>query len=152
MNNKKAKDIMTADVKVAKQTDTIKSIAKILIHEKIGGLPVVDKDNRVVGIISETDIIKKEKHVAAPEFITFLQGVIYLEDFKKMEKDIHDIAAVQVKDLMSKEVIKVYEDDTFDDVANIMIKKSVNRVPVVDKDNKIKGIICRYDIIKSMYE
>ena len=53
---------------------------------------------------------------------------------------------------MSKEVIKVYEDDTFDDVANIMIKKSVNRVPVVDKDNKIKGIICRYDIIKSMYE
>jgi CBS domain-containing protein len=69
-----------------------------------------------------------------------------------MEKDIQDIAAVQVKDLMSKEVIKVYEDDTFDDVANIMIKKSVNRVPVVDKDNKIKGIICRYDIIKSMYE
>ena len=152
MNNKKAKDIMTADVKVAKQTDTIKSIAKILIHEKIGGLPVVDEDNIVVGIISETDIIKKEKHVAAPEFITFLQGVIYLEDFKKMEKDIQDIAAVQVKDLMSKEVIKVYEDDTFDDVANIMIKKSVNRVPVVDKDNKIKGIICRYDIIKSMYE
>lgn len=152
MNNKKAKDIMTTDVKVAKQTDTIKSIAKILIHEKIGGLPVVDEDNRVVGIISETDIIKKEKHVAAPEFITFLQGVIYLEDFKKMEKDIQDIAAVQVKDLMSKEVIKVYEDDTFDDVANIMIKKSVNRVPVVDNDNKIKGIICRYDIIKSMYE
>lgn len=152
MNNKKAKDIMTTDVKVAKQTDTIKSIAKILIHEKIGGLPVVDEDNRVVGIISETDIIKKEKHVAVPEFITFLQGVIYLEDFKKMEKDIQDIAAVQVKDLMSKEVIKVYEDDTFDDVANIMIKKSVNRVPVVDKDNKIKGIICRYDIIKSMYK
>lgn len=152
MNNKKAKDIMTTDVKVAKQTDTIKSIAKILIHEKIGGLPVVDEDNRVVGIISETDIIKKEKHVAVPEFITFLQGVIYLEDFKKMEKDIQDIASVQVKDLMSKEVIKVYEDDTFDDVANIMIKKSVNRVPVVDKDNKIKGIICRYDIIKSMYE
>ena len=84
MNNKKAKDIMTTDVKVAKQTDTIKSIAKILIHEKIGGLPVVDEDNRVVGIISETDIIKKEKHVAVPEFITFLQGVIYLEDFKKM--------------------------------------------------------------------
>ena len=131
MNNKKAKDIMTTDVKVAKQTDTIKSIAKILIHEKIGGLPVVDEDNIVVGIISETDIIKKEKHVAAPEFITFLQGVIYLEDFKKMEKDIQDIAAVQVKDLMSKEVIKVYEDDTFDDVANIMIKKSVNRVQIV---------------------
>lgn len=152
MNNKKAKDIMTTNVKVAKQTDTIYSIAKILIQEKIGGLPVVDEENRVVGIISETDIIKKEKYIDTPEFITFLQGVIYLEDFKKMEKDIKDIAAVQVKDLMSKKVVKVYEDDTFDDVANIMIKQSINRVPVVDKDNKIKGIICRYDIIKSMYE
>ncbi|MGL4796397.1 MAG: CBS domain-containing protein [Paraclostridium sp.] len=152
MKTKQAKDIMTTNVKVAKQDDTIHDIAKILMQEKIGGLPVVDDDNRVVGIISETDIIKKEKHVDAPEFITFLQGVIYLDDFKKIEKDIKDIAAVQVKDLMSKEVVRVYEDDTFDDIANIMIKQSINRVPVVDKDNKIKGIICRYDIIKSMYE
>lgn len=152
MKTKQAKDIMTTNVKVAKQTDTIYDIAKLLIQEKIGGLPVVDDNDRVVGIISETDIIKKEKHIESPEFITFLQGVIYLEDFKKMENDIKDIAAVQVKDLMSKEVVKVYEDDTFDDIANIMIKQSINRVPVVDKDNKIKGIICRYDIIKSMYE
>ncbi|MEN2258971.1 CBS domain-containing protein [Paraclostridium benzoelyticum] len=53
---------------------------------------------------------------------------------------------------MSEDVIKVYENDTFDDIANIMIKRSVNRVPVVDENDKIKGIICRYDIIKSMYE
>lgn len=152
MKTKQAKDIMTTNVKVAKKSDTIYDIAKILIQEKIGGLPVVDDENRVVGIISETDIMKKEKYVNAPEFITFLQGVIYLDDFKKVEKDIKNIAAIQVKDLMSTKVVRVYEDDTFDDVANIMIKQSINRVPVVDKDDKIKGIICRYDIIKSMYE
>lgn len=152
MKNKKAKDIMTTNVKVAKETDTINDIAHILITEKIGGVPVVDKENRVVGIISETDIMKKEKYVNPPEYITFLQGIIYLNDFKKIEHDIKDISATQVKDLMSTEVIKVHEGDTFDDVANIMIKESVNRVPVVDQDNKIKGIICRYDIIKSMYE
>ncbi|MEG1870873.1 MAG: CBS domain-containing protein [Peptostreptococcaceae bacterium] len=152
MKTKQAKDIMTANVKVAKEEDTIKDIANILITEKIGGVPVVDEDNKVVGIISETDIMKKEKYINPPEYITFLQGIICLDDFKKMEHDIKDIAAIKVKDLMSKEVVKVYEDDTFDDVANIMIKKSVNRVPVVDKDNRIKGIICRYDIIKSMYE
>lgn len=152
MKIKQAKDIMTTNVKVAKEQDTIKDIANILITEKIGGVPVVDENNRVVGIISETDIMKKEKYINPPEYITFLQGIICLDDFKKMEHDIKDIAAIQVKDLMSKEVVKVHEDDTFDDVANIMIKKSVNRVPVVDKDNRIKGIICRYDIIKSMYE
>ena len=152
MKTKKAKDIMTTDVKVARETDTIQDIANVLITEKIGGVPVVDEDNKVLGIISETDIIKKEKYVNPPEYITFLQGLVYLNDFKKMERDIKDISATKVKDLMSKDVIKVYENDTFDDIANIMIKQSVNRVPVVDDDDKIKGIICRYDIIKSMYE
>ncbi|WP_250674204.1 CBS domain-containing protein [Paraclostridium ghonii] len=152
MKTKKAKDIMTTDVKVAREADTIQDIANILITEKIGGVPVVDEDNKVVGIISETDIIKKEKYVNPPEYITFLQGLICINDFKKIERDIKDISATKVKDLMSKDVIKVYEDDTFDDIANIMIKQSVNRVPVVDVNDKIKGIICRYDIIKSMYE
>lgn len=152
MKTKKAKDIMTTDVKVARETDTIQDIANVLITEKIGGVPVVDEDNKVLGIISETDIIKKEKYVNPPEYITFLQGLIYLNDFKRMEHDIKDISATKVKDLMSKDVIKVYENDTFDDIANIMIKQSVNRVPVVDSNDKIKGIICRYDIIKSMYE
>ena len=52
---------------------------------------------------------------------------------------------------MSTNIVKVHEDDTFDNIANIMIKKSVNRVPVVDKENRLKGIICRYDIIRAMY-
>ncbi|QJA09964.1 CBS domain-containing protein [Romboutsia sp. CE17] len=151
MNEKKAKDIMTTDVIVAKKGDTISKVANILISGKIGGLPVVDDDNRVVGIISETDIIKKEKKVHSTPFINVLEGIIFLDDFNKMEQDLKRIAAYKVEDLMSKNIVKVYEDDAFDIVANIMISKSINRVPVVDEDNKLKGIICRYDIIKAMY-
>ena len=62
MNNKTAKDIMTSDVIVAKQSDSVASVAKLLIKEKIGGLPVVNEEYKVVGIISETDILKKEKY------------------------------------------------------------------------------------------
>lgn len=60
MMDKTAKEIMTTDVIVAKQDDSIADVANMLIAEKIGGLPVVDSENRVVGIISETDILKKE--------------------------------------------------------------------------------------------
>lgn len=151
MNNKRAKDIMTTNVVVAKKDDSISDVAKILITEKIGGLPVVDDENRVIGVISETDIIKKEKYIEAPRFINFLQGMIFLEDMNKLEEDIKEVAAYKVEDLMSTDIAKVYEDDVFDGIANIMIKKSINRVPVVDKDNKLKGIVCRYDIIKSLY-
>lgn len=148
---KKAKDIMTSDVIVAKKDSLIKDIAKILLEKRIGGVPVVDEDDKVIGIISETDIIKKEGNIDTPTIITLLQGVIYFPDLKKVEREILDIASYKVEDLMSTNVTKVNEEDSFEDVANLMIKRSINRVPVVDCDNKLKGIICRYDIIKSMY-
>ena len=151
MKNKTAKDIMTSDVIVANQNDSIASVAKLLITEKIGGLPVVNEENKVVGIISETDILKKEKYIEAPRVVNFLQGIIFLDDVKNIEEDMKKIAAYKVEDLMSKDIIKVHEDDKFDDIANIMIKKSINRVPVVDSNNTLKGIICRYDIIRAMY-
>ena len=151
MNEKRAKDIMTTDVIVANKNDIIANVANLLIKEKIGGLPVVDEENKVVGIISETDIMKKESHVDSPRMLNFLQGLIFLDDLKKFEDEMRAIAAYKVEDLMSKDIIKVNENDTFDYVANLMINKSINRVPVVDKDNFLKGIICRYDIIKAMY-
>ena len=150
MNDKTAKDIMTTDVIVAKKDDSIANVATLLIREKIGGLPVVDEENKVVGIISETDIMQKETDIESPRVINFFQGLIFLDDIKKLEDDMKKVAAYKVEDLMSKDIITVNEDDSFDYVANVMIKKSINRVPVVDKENFLKGIICRYDIIKAM--
>ena len=152
MNDKTAKDIMTTDVIVAKKNDSIANVATLLIREKIGGLPVVDEENKVVGIISETDIMQKETDIESPRVINFFQGLIFLDDIKKLEDDMKKVAAYKVEDLMSKDIITVNEDDSFDYVANVMIKKSINRVPVVDKENFLKGIICRYDIIKAMYD
>ena len=149
MNDKRAKDIMTTDVIVANKNDIIANVANLLIKEKIGGLPVVDEENKVVGIISETDIMKKESHVDSPRMLNFIQGIIFLDDMKKFEDEMRAIAAYKVEDLMSKDIITVNE--TFDYVANVMINKSINRVPVVDENNFLKGIICRYDIIKAMY-
>ena len=151
MNDKRAKDIMTTDVIVANKNDIIANVANLLIKEKIGGLPVVDEENKVVGIISETDIMKKESHVDYPRMLNFIQGIIFLDDMKKFEDEMRAIAAYKVEDLMSKDIITVNENDTFDYVANVMINKSINRVPVVDENNFLKGIICRYDIIKAMY-
>ena len=151
MNDKTAKDIMTTDVIVAKKDDSIANVATLLIREKIGGLPVVDEENKVVGIISETDIMQKETDIESPRVINFFQGLIFLDDIKKLEEDMKKVAAYKVEDLMSKDIITVNVDDSFDYVANVMIKKSINRVPVVDKENFLKGIICRYDIIKAMY-
>ena len=131
MNDKTAKDIMTTDVIVAKKDDSIANVATLLIREKIGGLPVVDENNKVVGIISETDIMQKETDIESPRVLNFFQGLIFLDDIKKLEDDMKKVAAYKVEDLMSKDIITVNEDDSFDYVANVMIKKSIIRVPVV---------------------
>ncbi len=146
-----AKDIMTSNVVVVNQNATIKEIAEIFLKNRIGGVPVVDEENKIVGIISETDIIQKEKNVNMPHFINILQGYIFFDSFKEVEDDIRKIAAYKASDIMSKDVMTVKEEDSVEYVANEMIKKSINRVPVVDDNNYIKGIICRYDIIKAMY-
>ncbi|WP_099190025.1 CBS domain-containing protein [Tepidibacter mesophilus] len=146
-----AKDIMTSNVVVVNKDATIKEIAEIFLKNRIGGVPVVDEENKIVGIISETDIIQKEKNVNVPSFINILQGYIFFDSFKEVENDIRKIAAYKASDIMSKDVMTVNEDDSVDYVANQMINKSINRVPVVDENNYIKGIICRYDIIKAMY-
>ena len=151
MNDKRAKDIMTTDVIVANKNDIIANVANLLIKEKIGGLPVVDEENKVVGIISETDIMKKESHVDSPRMLNFIQGIIFLDDMKKFEDEMRAIAAYKVEDLMSKDIITVNENDTFDYVANVMINKSINRVHVVYENKFLKVIICRYYIKKAMY-
>ncbi|MZQ75931.1 MAG: CBS domain-containing protein [Peptoclostridium sp.] len=147
----KARDIMTVNVISVKRDALIKDIAHILVENRIGGVPVVDDDGRVVGIISETDLVRKEKNVHIPSYITVLQGVIYLESFKRFEEDIRKITAYKAEDIMTAEVEKVHEDDDVETIASLMIEKGVNRVPVVDSEGKLKGIICRYDIIKSMF-
>lgn len=147
----KARDIMTVNVISVKRDTLIKDIAHILVENRIGGVPVVDDGGRVVGIISETDLVSKEKNVHIPSYITVLQGVIYLESFKRFEEDIRKITAYKAEDIMTAEVEKVHEDDDVETIANIMIEKGVNRVPVVDSEGKLRGIICRYDIIKSMF-
>ena len=98
MNDKRAKDIMTTDVIVANKNDIIANVANLLIKEKIGGLPVVDEENKVVGIISETDIMKKESHVDSPRMLNFIQGIIFLDDMKKFEDEMRAIAAYKVED------------------------------------------------------
>lgn len=148
----KAKDIMTKEVITVNKEDEIENVVKIFLTNKISGVPVVDDYDKVVGIISETDLVKKNASVYPPNFITLLSGVIYLDSIKKYEKDLKVALALKAKELMSSKVIFVREEDDLQQVSDLMIKKSINRVPVLDKNNVIKGIICRYDLIKAFFD
>ncbi|NBG87006.1 CBS domain-containing protein [Isachenkonia alkalipeptolytica] len=143
-----AKDIMTKEVISVKSQDLVEDVIKILMDKNISGVPVVDDEEHVIGIVTEGDLIYRSKKLRIPTFFSILDGYVFLESTKTIEKQLKKMVAYRVEDVMTTEVITVEEDQTVEEVATIMTKEKINRVPVI-KDNRLVGIISRRDIIRS---
>ena len=144
-----AKDIMTTDVVTVAPEATVEEVAKIITDRGISGVPVVDANGEVVGIVTEGDIIARSKKLHIPTHFQLLGGVIYLESTKKLEKDLQKMVAFQVKDLMTTEVFTVSPEASVEEIATVMTEERVNRIPVVDR-GKLVGIISRADIVRTL--
>ena len=111
---------------------------------------MVDEHNRVIGIISEGDLVYQQKPLAQPMFINLFDGILQI-DRKDFEEEINKIAAYQVDQLMTKHVISAHEDTPVEEIATLMINKKINRLPIVDDEGRLKGLVTRQDIIRSVY-
>lgn len=126
MKAKVAKDVMNRIVTAAKKKTIGRDLAVKLLSGMYSGLPVVDDDGKVFGVVSEFDLLKA------------------IKDGKTLEQ-------VTAEDIMSKNLISVSEDTPIDDVIEIMTKHNIIRVPVVRNDNLV-GIISRCDILSSIIQ
>lgn len=145
-----AKDIMTKDVVTVTAGTTVREVAHLLIEYKISGLPVVDGENRVVGMVSEGDLIYQDKKLHTPAFLEILGGVIYLENPQRLGLDLQKMTAAKVADIMTPKVHTVYPDTPVEEIATIMVERQVNRVPVVSRDGRLEGIVSRQDLVRAM--
>jgi CBS domain-containing protein len=146
----KAKDIMSTDlITVSKDTD-IKILSKIFIDKKINSVPVVDDEGKLMGIVSETDIVYQDASLHIPTVFTIFDSIFYLQSSKHFKDDLKKITASKIKDIMTDKVFSVKEDDSIYDIATIITEKKFYSIPVVDDNNYLKGIVSRFDIIKSM--
>ncbi len=143
-----AKEIMTKEVISVKSQDLVEDVIKILMDKNISGVPVVDDENHVIGIVTEGDLIYRSKKLKIPTFFSILDGYVFLESTKTIEKQLKKMVGYRVEDVMTVDVITVEEDQTVEDVATLMTKEKINRVPVVAA-GKLVGIISRRDIIRS---
>lgn len=144
-----AKDIMTREVITVKPDTTVEEAARIMVDNKVSGLPVVDEEGKILGIVTEKDLMVKASELKVPFYITLFDSIIFLENPIKFNNHIRKYFASQVKEVMTARVITVDEDTPVKEVARIMQAEKVNRVPVT-KDGAITGIITRNDILKSL--
>lgn len=144
----KAKDIMTKDVITVKPTTTIEELARILIKHRISGVPVVDDNGNVKGIVTENDLIGKNSRLHIPTVLRLFDAYIPLGT-SKLESDIKRMAASIVDDICSKEVITVDDEASVEYIATIMTEKKIHLLPVL-KGGRLVGIIGKKDLIRGM--
>jgi CBS domain-containing protein len=125
-------------------------LSELLLKNKISGVPVVDDAGKMVGIATEGDLIVKDADLHFPRYFKLLDSIIYLESLNKFKRNLTKYLGTKVEDVMTSKVWTVSEDTPVSEVANMMIRKNVNRVPVLDDDGNLVGIITRADIVKSM--
>ena len=152
MPTRKIQTIMTKEVITADPNNTLKEILTKLSEKSISGMPVVDDDNKILGIISEKDILKLLKTKSRTLSLVFPSshalGMTFEESFdhRELKEALKEIQNLQINQIMNKDVITVKPSNTIAEAANIMVQHNINRLPVVKKD-KLIGIITRGDII-----
>jgi CBS domain-containing protein len=140
----KAKDIMNQDVVYVTPVTPLKEVAEIMGRRGISGVPVVAEGRKVVGIISEKDFLS---HMGMQKNITFMSVVAEcLIGNGCMAVDIRGKSA---GDIMTTPAISVYEDTSIMEIDNLMRKHRINRVPVLNKNDKLIGIVTRTDLLPS---
>jgi CBS domain-containing protein len=145
----KVRDIMQADVVTAGPGMTVRELADVLAKHKISGVPVIDDQRRVLGMVSEADIILQDADLHFPYYIQFLDSVIYLQSFAKFEERFRKAFGSKVTQIMSEEVVTISSEASVREAATLMADHKVNRLPVVD-DGKLVGIVTRHDIVQAI--
>ena len=144
-----AETIMTRNPITVSGTMEITKATQLLLDKRINGLPVVDDDGRLVGILCQSDIIAQQKQLPVPSFFSFLDGYISLNSRKGLEKEVRKIAATTVSDAMTPNPVTVKPDSTIEAVAALMVDHNLHTLPVVEND-RLVGVIGKEDILRTL--
>jgi CBS domain-containing protein len=140
---------MTTEVITVTTEMSVRDLADILWKNRISGAPVLDNENRLVSVVTESDLIDQNKKIHIPKMIAILDSVLYLEKPGKMQEDIQKMTGATVRDIMAKNLRTVTADVPLDEIATIMAEKNVHTLPVVDGEELI-GVIGKSDIIRTL--
>lgn len=141
-------EIMDKGVITAGLNDSISSVATLLSEKGIHGVPVVDDNKKVLGIVTETDFFTKDSSsIHLPSFIDFIKNEKLDKDVKS-NKTLNLILESTVKDIMTTSPLTVSPNLPIHDLINIFREKSLKTIPVVDQENNLKGVVTATDIIK----
>ena len=141
-----AKDVMTTKLVTAEPDTSVREIAKLMLAHRISGLPIVDKSQRVLGMVSEGDLMQRPESETERKPSWWLEAVFSARD---KAEDYIKAHGTKAGDVMTRDVLTVSEDRPVGEVARLLEERRIKRVPVV-RDGKLVGIISRANLLHGL--
>jgi CBS domain-containing protein len=145
----KVRDLMTTQVLVAREDTPVHEVATMMVDRAVSGIPVLDAAGKVVGLITERELVFRSTRIEPPAFLPVLDARIPLETPSHYRRRLQHIVGTRAADAMSEDVATIAPDAELEDLAALMMHPEVNPVPVVEL-GVLVGIVSRADIIRMM--
>ena len=140
----RAHDIMTTQVFSVNRTTPVMEVAELMAEKTVSGIPVLEEDGKVAGIISEKDFLS---HMGSRDKTHFM--AVVAECLKGKGCVAMPIRSQKAEDIMTSPAVTVKEDTSVIEIANLFTEKNINRIPVINEEGRLKGIVSRADIVRA---
>jgi CBS domain-containing protein len=149
---KTAAEIMDAEVPTLSPDADARQAVELLAKTDKGAIPVVDEERRLVGIVSESDLVlgDEEADLHLPHYLNIMGGVVFVGSMKGFEERLEKAFATKVSELMTRDPVVVNDYSSAETVARRIAEKHHNHLPVVDEDGRLRGLVTRADALAAL--
>jgi CBS-domain-containing membrane protein len=147
-----AAEIMDASVPTVTREQDAREAIELLAKTDKGAIAVLDSDGRVVGIVSDSDLVlsDEESDLHLPHYLNIMGGIVFVGSMKGFEDRLNKAFATNVRDLMSEDPVVVATEDDAETVAKRIADEHHNHLPVVDADGRYAGMVTRADALAAL--
>jgi len=143
------RDIMTTDPVIVTPETSVTDAARLMVDQRIGALPVIE-DDRLVGIVTEGDLIMQDVKLEFPTYLHLLDGfIMYPPATARFEHELKKAVAADVRAVMTPDPTTIDVNSTVEDAATLLIERDVSRLPVLDEGHLV-GIVSKSDVVRSL--
>ncbi|MCD6142656.1 hypothetical protein DRJ23_01380 [Candidatus Acetothermia bacterium] len=139
-------EIMTKDLTAVEKDISVRELIFILNSADISVMPIVDDDGVLIGIISEKDLIK----AALPGYFEMLHSTSFIPDLNQFSTKLAKIARDPIERYMKRDVVSIAVDDDDLQAADLLIRKNLRSLPVIDKEGRLAGVVRRIDLLRNL--
>jgi len=145
-------DIMDREPATVSPDDDVRSVIEVLQTHDLPGVPVVDETKKVVGIITDSDLVISDENADfhLPHYVNIMGAVVFLESTKHFEERAQKAFAATASEMMTADPYTVGPDEPAEHAGKLISEKKHNRLPVVDDEGRLVGVVTRVDVLAAL--